>query len=67
MLKTYITHRGFTYGYSDLWLPPETRQAINEVIQKTYEKVHELIQQYNEGTLPLTRGLSAEEALSSML
>ncbi len=63
MLKTYITHRGFTYGYSDLWLPDETRQGINDIIQKTYEKVHELIQQYNEGTLPLTRGLSAEEAL----
>src|ERR671925_519276 len=63
MLKTYITHRGFTYGYSDLWLPVETRHGINDIIQKTYEKVHELIQQYNEGTLPLTRGLSAEEAL----
>src|SRR5919198_4830252 len=63
MLKTYITHRGFTYGYSDLWLPLEIRQGINDIIQKTYEKVHELIQQYNEGTLPLTRGLSAEEAL----
>ncbi|HXG07571.1 MAG TPA: DNA-directed RNA polymerase subunit A', partial [Nitrososphaera sp.] len=63
MLKTYITHRGFTYGYSDLWLSSETRQEINDIIQKAYEKVYELIQQYNEGTLPLTRGLSAEEAL----
>jgi DNA-directed RNA polymerase subunit A' len=63
MLKTYITHRGFTYGYSDLWLTPETRQEISDIIQKTYEKVNELIQQYNEGTLPLTRGLAAEEAL----
>ncbi len=63
MLKTYITHRGFTYGYSDLWLNDETRQEISDIIQKTYEKVYELIQQYNDGTLPLTRGLSAEEAL----
>lgn len=63
MLKTYITHRGFTYGYSDLWLSPETRQEISDIIQKTYEKVYELIQQYNDGTLPLTRGLSGEEAL----
>jgi DNA-directed RNA polymerase subunit A' len=63
MLKTYITHRGFTYGYSDLWLSSETRQEISDIIQKTYEKVYELIQQYNDGTLPLTRGLAAEEAL----
>ncbi len=63
MLKTYITHRGFTYGYSDLWLSPETRKEISDVIQKTYDKVKEFIQQYSDGTLPLTRGLSAEEAL----
>ena len=63
MLKTYITHRGFSYGYSDLWLNEETRLEISDVIQKAYEKVHELIQQYNDGTLPLTRGLAPDEAL----
>ena len=63
MLKTYITHRGFTYGYSDLMLSDETRKEINDVIQKAYEKVNELIRQYKEGSLPLTRGLAPEEAL----
>ena len=63
MLKTYITHRGFTYGYSDLWLSEKTRQEINDVVQKAYDNVHELILQYEQGTLPLTRGLSPEEAL----
>ena len=63
MLKTFITHRGFTYGYSDLWLNEETRQEIQNVIQKAYDKVHELIIQYSEGSLPLTRGLAPEEAL----
>ena len=63
MLKTYITHRGFTYGYSDLMLSDETRKEINDVIQKAYEKVNELIRQYKDGSLPLTRGLAPEEAL----
>jgi DNA-directed RNA polymerase subunit A' len=63
MLKTFITHRGFTYGYSDLWLSEETRREISNVIEKAYDKVYDLIQQYNEGTLPLTRGLAPEEAL----
>src|ERR671914_1914797 len=63
MLKTYITHRGFSYGYSDLWLSDETRGEISDVIQKAYAKVHELIEQYKDGTLPLTRGLAPEEAL----
>src|SRR5207253_6594929 len=40
-----------------------TRQLTSDIIQKTYEKVYELIQQYNDGTLPLTMGLAAEEAL----
>src|SRR5919112_54223 len=63
MLKTYITHQGFSYGYSDLWLSDETRKEISDVIQKAYTKVHELIEQYKIGTLPLTRGLAPEEAL----
>jgi DNA-directed RNA polymerase subunit A' len=63
MLKTFITHRGFTYGYSDLWLSEETRMEINNVIEKAYDKVYDLIKQYNEGSLPLTRGLAPEEAL----
>ena len=66
MLKTYITHRGFTYGYSDLMLSDETRKEINDVIQKAYEKVNELIRQYKEGSLPLTRGLAPEEALEAI-
>ncbi|HKO63579.1 MAG TPA: DNA-directed RNA polymerase subunit A', partial [Candidatus Nitrosocosmicus sp.] len=63
MLKTYITHKGFSYGYSDLWLSDDTRKEIQDVIQKTYNKIDELIKQYHDGTLPLTRGLSPEEAL----
>ena len=63
MLKTYITHKGFSYGYSDLWLSDDTRREIYDVIEKTYSKIDELIKQYHDGTLPLTRGLSPEEAL----
>ena len=33
MLKTYITHRGFSYGYSDLWLDDKTKDEIRNVIQ----------------------------------
>jgi DNA-directed RNA polymerase subunit A' len=67
MLKTFITHRGFTYGYSDLWLSEDTHKEITEVIKKAYDKIGELIQQYKEETLPLTRGLSPEEALELYL
>jgi DNA-directed RNA polymerase subunit A' len=63
MLKTFITHRGFTYGYDDLVLPDTARKEISDLIQTAYNKVYDLIKQYKEGKLALTRGLSAEEAL----
>ncbi len=63
MLKTFITHSGFTYGYDDLDLPETARKEINDIIQTSYNKVYELIKQYKEGKLVLARGLSAKEAL----
>lgn len=63
VLKTYLTQNGFSYGYSDLWLSDDTRSEISNVILKAYEKVYELIKEYDEETLPLTRGLSPAEAL----
>ncbi len=63
VLKTYLTQNGFSYGYSDLWLPDDTRTEISNVILKAYEKVYELIKEHDEETLPLTRGLSPAEAL----
>ncbi|MGC2439858.1 MAG: DNA-directed RNA polymerase subunit A', partial [Nitrososphaeraceae archaeon] len=63
VLKTYLTHNGFSYGYSDLWLSDETREEISSVILKAYEKVYELKKQHDDETLPLTRGLSPSEAL----
>jgi DNA-directed RNA polymerase subunit A' len=63
MLKTFITHNGFTYGYGDLVLSDEARKEIRDLIQVAYDKVFDLIKQYKEGKLQQTRGLSAEETL----
>src|SRR5687767_1832348 len=43
MLKTYITHIGFSYVYSDLWLSDEIKKEIFDVIDKTYNKINELV------------------------
>ncbi|NMJ86712.1 MAG: DNA-directed RNA polymerase subunit A', partial [Thaumarchaeota archaeon] len=63
MLKTFITHNGFTYGYGDLILSDEARKEIRDLIGTAYNKVDDLIKQYKEGTLQQTRGLSSEETL----
>ncbi len=67
MLKQFITHYGFSYGYSDLELSQKTRENILDGIQETYDKVYDLISQAKKGTLQLSRGLSAEEALEAYI
>ncbi len=67
MLKQYITHYGFSYGYSDLELSTKTKENILNGIQETYDKVYDLISQAKKGTLQLSRGLSADEALEAYI
>ena len=67
MLKQFITHYGFSYGYSDLELSQKTKENIVAGIHETYDKVYDLISQAKKGTLQLSRGLSAEEALEAYI
>jgi DNA-directed RNA polymerase subunit A' len=67
MLKQFITHYGFSYGYSDLELPEKMKENIMVGIHETYDKVYDLISQAKKGTLQLSRGLSAEEALEAYI
>ena len=65
--KQFITHYGFSYGYADLELPEKARNEIFDDIQKSYDTVFDLISQAKKGTLKLTRGLSADEALEAYI
>lgn len=67
IVKQFITHYGFSYGYSDLELSEKVRQGILDDIQQSYEAVNDFISQAKKGTLKLTRGLSAEEALEAYI
>ena len=67
IVKQFITHYGFSYGYSDLELSEKVRQEILDDIQNSYETVNDFISQAKKGTLKLTRGLSAEEALEAYI
>ena len=64
VLKTYITRRGFSYGYNELSLSPEAVQKISgHAPGGVRRNVTELIKKYKAGTLPTTRGLSPEGSL----
>jgi len=67
IVKQFITHYGFSYGYGDLELPEKVVQQILSDINSTYDKVYDLISQSKKGTLKLTRGLSTDEALEAYI
>ena len=67
MVKQFITHYGFSYGYGDLEVPEKNVQQILDDIQATYDIVSDLTNQYEKGTLKLTRGMKAEEALEAYI
>ncbi|GBF24770.1 DNA-directed RNA polymerase subunit A'' [archaeon MnTg01] len=67
MVKQYITHYGFSYGYSDLELPEKVKQKILDDIESSYQKVYDLTSQAKKGTLKLSRGLSASDALEAYI
>ncbi len=67
ILKTFITRRGFSYGYNELTLSDEANAKISGTIKEAYDNVTELIKKYKTGALPLTRGLSPEDSLEFYL
>ena len=67
MVKQFITHYGFSYGYGDLEVPEKEKQQILDDIQGTYDVISDLTDQYDKGTLKLTRGMRPEEALEAYI
>ncbi len=63
MLRAFITKYGFSYGFNELELSKVSKDSINSEMDNAYAKVKDFIAQYEEGILPLARGLSAEEIL----
>ncbi len=67
VLKTYLTRRGFTYGFNELELAPDAKDGISGALDEAYAGVSELIKKYKAGTLQLTRGLSPEDSLEAYI
>ena len=67
MVKQFITHYGFSYGFGDLEVPEKDRQKILDDIQVAYDTVADFIDQHKKGTLKLTRGMKPEEALEAYI
>jgi len=67
VLKTFLTRRGFTYGFNELELPGEAKKGITDSLDEAYANVNDLQKKYKAGTLQQTRGLSAEDTLEAYI
>ena len=67
VLKTFLTRRGFTYGFNELELPTEAKKGITDALDEAYAAVADLLKKYKAGTLQLTRGLSPEDSLEAYI
>ncbi len=67
VLKTFLTRRGFTYGFNELELPTEAKKGITDALDEAYDSVEDLQKKYKTGSLQLTRGLSAEDTLEAYI
>jgi len=51
LLKLFMTMRGFTYSFDELELSGPVQRKIHQIIQKSEERIHELIKALQDGTL----------------
>ncbi len=61
--KQFITHYGFSYGYSDLEMSEKSRAQILDKISDSYDIVDDFISQSKKNMLKTTRGLSVADSL----
>jgi DNA-directed RNA polymerase subunit A' len=67
IIKQFVTHYGFSYGYGDLEVPEKDREAIKDDTQSTYDEIHDLISQEKKGTLKAIRGMTSKETLEAYI
>lgn len=63
MLIEFMSHIGFSIGFSNINIPSEGKLAIEEITQKAEQKVQELIESYERGQLKATHGKTLRETL----
>ena len=67
VLRAYITNIGFSFSFDELVLDNSAVKKVSKNIDDSYHKVDELINQYENNTLPLTKGLQPQEALEAYI
>ncbi len=67
IIKQFITHYGFSYGYSDLELSDKDRESILNDIDNTYEKVFEITAELKQGKHKPLRGMTPAASAEALI
>ena len=67
IIKQFITHYGFSYGYSDLELSDKDRESIISDIKQTYDKVYDITAQLKKGMHKPLRGMTPAASAEALI
>ena len=67
IIKQFITHYGFSYGYSDLELSDKDRESILSDIEQTYDKVYDITAQLEKGIHKPLRGMTPAASAEALI
>ena len=67
VIKQFITHYGFSYGFGDLVISDDDKKAILDGISESYGRVAKMIEDCRAGSLEPIKGMSAEESLEKYI
>lgn len=63
MLLTYLSHLGFSLGYSNVLIPQEGKNRIKRILEDAEAETEKMIQVYRRGELDPLPGKSSRETL----
>lgn len=63
MLLTYLSHLGFSLGYSNVLIPQEGKNRIKKILEDAEAETERMIQVYRRGELDPLPGKSSRETL----
>ncbi|MHA2296914.1 MAG: DNA-directed RNA polymerase subunit A'' [Candidatus Hodarchaeales archaeon] len=63
LLLKYLSHIGFSMGFSNIVIPDDAKRQIRIMIEKTERKVEELIEAFENGQLSALPGKTLRETL----
>ena len=67
IFKEYISRYGLSYGFNELQISPEVKADLKQIVVDAYKEVSMWIKKYEDGKLPLVKGVKMEDMLENYI